>query len=147
MALITESEIRRRLRKEGLAKELILSKKDIVTPSAKSLLNDKKIVVIYEEEKQQQTEEALELPVKEIKVEQVEKKNKYHTLFGAELVDKPEYMTHLCGNTLVFKDHPRIAFRGSMDTLEASLLEVQFLAHKKGAEQMVIDLQDRKSVV
>ena len=34
-------------------------------------------------------------------------------------------MTHLKGNILVFKDHPRIAFRGWIDLLEAEFLLAQ----------------------
>ena len=41
---------------------------------------------------------------------------------GGWLEEKPEHMTHLNGDTLVPKTHPRIAFRGAMDTLEAELL-------------------------
>ena len=46
-------------------------------------------------------------------------------LFGAALNEKPEHMTHLKGNVLVFKDHPRIAFRGWIDALEAEILLTQ----------------------
>ena len=35
---------------------------------------------------------------------------------------KPEHMTHLRGNSLVRKDHPRILFRGWIDALEGELL-------------------------
>jgi ethanolamine utilization cobalamin adenosyltransferase len=35
---------------------------------------------------------------------------------------KPEHMTHLNGDTLVEKTHPRILFRGAVDTLEGELL-------------------------
>ena len=38
---------------------------------------------------------------------------------GMELTEKPEGMTHLRGNLLVPKTHPRIAFRGKLDTLIA----------------------------
>lgn len=38
------------------------------------------------------------------------------------LEEKPEHMTHLFGDVLVEKDHPRIVFRGAVDTLEADLL-------------------------
>lgn len=46
----------------------------------------------------------------------------YRLLSGAVLSEKPENMTHLNGEFLVEKTHPRIAFRGVMDSLEASLL-------------------------
>ena len=35
--------------------------------------------------------------------------------------EKPEEMTHLRGNLLVKKTHPRIAFRGKLDSLEAAI--------------------------
>uniref|UniRef100_UPI0026160033 ATP-binding protein n=1 Tax=uncultured Flavonifractor sp. TaxID=1193534 RepID=UPI0026160033 len=49
----------------------------------------------------------------------------YQTLFGAALNEKPEHMTHLKGNVLVFKDHPRIAFRGMIDALEGEIMLAQ----------------------
>lgn len=47
--------------------------------------------------------------------------------------EKPEEMTHLRGNMLVKKTHPRIAFRGKLDSLEAAILEAQALAHRQNA--------------
>ena len=41
---------------------------------------------------------------------------------GAVLQEKPEHMTHLNAEFLVEKTHPRILFRGGMDSLEAALL-------------------------
>ncbi len=38
---------------------------------------------------------------------------------------KPEHMTHLNAKELVDKTHPRIAFRGKIDTLEAEILLCQ----------------------
>ena len=46
----------------------------------------------------------------------------YRLLNGAVFARKPEHMTHLNGDFLVEKTHPRIAFRGTMDSLEATLL-------------------------
>jgi len=48
---------------------------------------------------------------------------------------KPEYMTHIKGDTLVLKSHPRILFRGKLDTFEALLIngviEVESLGHQE----------------
>lgn len=41
---------------------------------------------------------------------------------GEGLAEKPEDMTHLRGNRLVKKTHPRIAFRGKLDGLQAKIL-------------------------
>ena len=50
------------------------------------------------------------------------KPEKYRLLSGGYTEEKPEHMTHLNGDILVPKTHPRIAFRGAMDTLESLLL-------------------------
>lgn len=51
---------------------------------------------------------------------------------GRELHEKPEEMTHLRGNQLVPKTHPRIAFRGKLDSLMAQLMEVEVMAAEAG---------------
>ena len=48
--------------------------------------------------------------------------SEYRLLSGGSIGEKPENMTHLTGNILVSKDHPRIVFRGKLDTLQAQLL-------------------------
>lgn len=55
---------------------------------------------------------------------------------------KPEYMTHLRGDTLVFKDHPRITFRGSIDALEAEIILVQTRAHALHLVKLYQDLTE-----
>lgn len=50
------------------------------------------------------------------------KPERYRLLSGGYVEEKPEHMTHLYGDVLVPKTHPRIRFRGAMDTLEAELL-------------------------
>ena len=46
----------------------------------------------------------------------------YRLLNGGVLQTKPAHMTHLNAEFLVPKTHPRIAFRGKVDMLEAALL-------------------------
>jgi len=41
---------------------------------------------------------------------------------GQHMSEKPEHMTHLNGNVLVPKIHPRIRLRGKLDSLQAQLL-------------------------
>ena len=50
---------------------------------------------------------------------------RYRLLSGGYAEEKPEHMTHLDGEVLVPKTHPRIRFRGKMDTLEAELILCQ----------------------
>ena len=47
---------------------------------------------------------------------------RYRLLGGGYMEEKPEHMTHLNGEYLVPKTHPRIRFRGAVDTLEGELL-------------------------
>ena len=47
---------------------------------------------------------------------------RFPLLGGGYCEEKPEHMTHLDGVTLAPKTHPRIIFRGKVDTLEAYLI-------------------------
>ena len=64
------------------------------------------------------------------------KPQEYRLLGGGVLREKPEHMTHLNGDVLVPKTHPRITFRGAMDTLEAELLLAQIELCKPFDEQV-----------
>ncbi len=46
----------------------------------------------------------------------------YRCKTGEGYREKPENMTHLRGNLLVMKTHPRITFRGKVDTIHAKVL-------------------------
>ena len=67
---------------------------------------------------------------------------RYETVFGGVLTNKPEHMTHLRGNTLVFKDHPIIKYRGALDYLESKIICTQIVAEKQGYKSLVADLED-----
>ena len=56
------------------------------------------------------------------------KPDRFRLQNGGYLEEKPEHMTHLNAEILVSKTHPRIAFRGAMDTLEAELILAQLAA-------------------
>ena len=60
---------------------------------------------------------------------------RYRLLSGGYAEEKPEHMTHLNGEVLVLKTHPRIRFRGKMDTLEAELILCQRIP---GAPEMAL---------
>ena len=57
-------------------------------------------------------------------------------LSGGSIREKPEHMTHLNGNVLVPKTHPRIAFRGAVDTLEGELLLAQLQAEPRLRQEL-----------
>ena len=66
---------------------------------------------------------------------------RYRLLSGGYAEEKPEHMTHLNGEVLVPKTHPRIRFRGKMDTLEAELILCQLVPGvPEGALGEILDL-------
>lgn len=150
MALINEDFLRKNFKNK---KEIILNKTDVLTPLAKDFISDKKIKIVYKEEKKTmaQNPENIEfrqqqkVKFKERVINEgtdQEQRYKFVTIYGTKLDYKPEHMTHLKGNTLVFKDHKQIKFRGQIDILESKILEVQIFAKNANKQKLVDDLQD-----
>lgn len=68
---------------------------------------------------------------------------RYRILTTGEATNqKPEEMTHLYGNVLVPKNHPRILFRGKLDSLEAKIMESQTVAVEDGYPQVATQLEE-----
>lgn len=62
---------------------------------------------------------------------------------GAFYAVKPEHMTQLYGNVLVPKDHPRIVFRGRLDSLQSLIvLDQAAIAESGGNVCLLADLSD-----
>ena len=81
--------------------------------------------VFYLEKGDQLTSDAREFLARErIEILPAEraKPERYRLLSGGFCEEKPEHMTHLNAQVLVRKTHPRIIFRGKIDSLEAELL-------------------------
>ncbi|MCL2828473.1 MAG: hypothetical protein FWD99_07035 [Oscillospiraceae bacterium] len=59
------------------------------------------------------------------------------------MTNKPEHMTQLLGDALVSKNHPRIIFRGKLDSLQAQVVLIQCQLQAVGEQEALIaDLQD-----
>ena len=99
--LYSEEAVRANIRNREGKRVFYLGKGDQLTALARDFLARERIPI---------------LPAEQAKPE------RYQLLSGAALEAKPEHMTHLHGNVLVEKTHPRIAFRGAIDTLEGELL-------------------------
>lgn len=125
MSVLTEYQLRSELRNKNIS-EYTIGKNVIVTPSAKQYLNDKNIKLVIRED---EDEKENVLPNN---VEPIDERIKplYMTLQGGYYEKKPEFMTQLYGNKLVRKDHPRIIFRGKLDSLESEILKAQVVAKK-----------------
>ncbi|MDR0569741.1 MAG: hypothetical protein LBG71_00765 [Clostridiales Family XIII bacterium] len=61
---------------------------------------------------------------------------------GKGFAEKPERMTHLHGNVLVSKTHPRIAFRGALDTLQGEIILAQTEALEAKLPDLTADLDE-----
>ncbi len=146
MKPITESALRLELR-NSQPDVYYIPEGCVLTPAAREYLQQRKIKFAKAEE--QRAAEAPRIvatdvpPMPQIKVPENQPKPKfvdYET--GAYYMTKPEHMTHLFGNTLVPKDHPRILFRGKLDSLQALIVLDQVLIGEDGNEKLVADLDD-----
>ena len=99
--LFTREQVRDNVRNLQGKRVFFLGKNDCLTSEARDYLRAERIEI---------------LPASQARPE------RYSLIGGGYLEEKPEHMTHLDGSTLVPKTHPRIIFRGKMDTLEAELL-------------------------
>ena len=102
--LYTEQNVRDNIRNREGKRVFFLGKTDRLTSGARDFLLRERIEI----------RPAEEAPIAV-----------YHRTDGSTLTEKPEHMTHLYGDVLVSKTHPRIAFRGAVDMLEAELLLCQ----------------------
>lgn len=65
------------------------------------------------------------------------KPERYRLLGGGFCEEKGEDMTHLTGDTLVKKTHPRIKFRGAVDLLEAEILLCRLDVPEKELDELL----------
>lgn len=99
--LYDETAVRENIRNREGRRVFYLGKADTLTPSARDWLAKERIPI---------------LPAEQAKPE------RYRLPGGGYMEEKPEHMTHLDAQILVPKTHPRIAFRGKLDTLEGELM-------------------------
>ena len=102
--LYHEAQVRENLRNRNGKRVFYLAKGDQLTSSARDFLSRERIEILPAEQA---------------------KPDRYELLSGGWLEEKPEHLTHLNSQYLVSKSHPRILFRGKLDTLEAELLLCQ----------------------
>ena len=114
MELLTREDVRR-MSDNGTRGPVVVGRDQKLTPGARDWLAAHKIQAVFPAGRDDPAAPA---------------SAKYRTLFGATLNEKPEHMTHLKGNILVRKDHPRIAFRGMIDALEGELMLAQQASHE-----------------
>ena len=105
--LYTESAVRENIRNREGKRVFYLDKGDSLTPGARDWLRRERIEILPGE---------------------AARPDRFRLPGGGFIEEKPEHMTHLNAEVLVPKTHPRIAFRGAVDTLEAELILTQLAA-------------------
>ena len=113
--LYTQEAVRANIRNRQGKRVFYLGKNDQLTPGARDFLTSERIAI---------------LPAEQARTE------RWRLAGGGYADEKPEHMTHLNGEVLVSKLHPRIAFRGAMDTLEAELILCQLSVEKEISGQV-----------
>ena len=96
-----ERAARDNVRNQDGRRVFYLGEADRLTPSARDWLGQQRIAI---------------LPAR------LTRPKGYRILGGGCCAQKPEHMTHLNAQLLCSKTHPRIAFRGALDLLEAELI-------------------------
>ncbi len=102
--LYTEQNVRDNIRNRDGKRVFFLGSRDQMTSGARDYLRRERIEI---------------RPAQEARI------SVYRLPNGATVTEKPEHMTHLNGDILVMKTHPRIAFRGKIDALEAEIILCQ----------------------
>lgn len=121
MALYTVSSVRANIRNRDGKRVFYLGEGDRLTPGARDFLRDNHIDILSADQARPAS---------------------WRTMQGAVFQEKPENMTHLNSEILVPKTHPRILFRGHMDTLEGVLLLAQKMVLQEGYAKLGQDLGD-----
>ena len=113
--LYTEEAVRDNIRNRQGQRVFYLASGDCLTPGARDFLTRQKIRILNAAEA---------------------KPEEYRLLGGGFIREKPEHMTHLNGDSLVPKTHPRIVFRGAMDTLQAEMILCQLMVGEPLAHRL-----------
>lgn len=141
MKVLTEADLRaaRVSRADG---EYRVAKDTFVTPAAREYLRDRGVRLVMEEAggseagisgaAQDDTVRNHYAAMTRTPVRKNGERTFVHAETGEGYSEKPEEMTHLRGNLLVPKTHPRIALRGELDGMQARvlLLQVRFAEHR-----------------
>ena len=124
--LYTEEAVRANIRNREGKRVFYLASGDCLTPGARDFLSRQKIQVLSPE---------------------MAKPEQYRLLGGGYIREKPEDMTHLNGDILVKKTHERIAFRGTMDTLQAEIILCQLNVESGVAKKLQECLELSRQVI
>lgn len=152
MKAITEDFLRTELRNTQPDTYFVPEGK-ILTPAAREYLQQRKIKIGKEGQTENETRphmvatEVPPMPQVVLPVPEAPKPKFVDYETGAYYMEKPEHMTHLYGNVLVTKNHPRILFRGKLDSLQSLVVLDQALIAGGGSQKLVDDLSGILSIL
>ncbi|NLV87262.1 MAG: ATP-binding protein [Clostridiales bacterium] len=136
MKVITEAILRVELR-NSQPEVFYIPEGKILSPAGREYLQQRKIKI---EKGSPQPAPAAPLEKPAAPTAPAELKAKYIDYdSGAFFNEKPEHMTQLYGNYLIPKDHPRIYFRGKLDSLQSLIVLSQASISEKGNRRRLID--------
>lgn len=139
MKAITEEMLRLELR-SAQPDTYYIPEGKILTPAAREYLQQRKIKIGKEGQAKVVATEVPPMPQIEMRAPEGPKPKFVDYETGAYYMEKPEHMTHLYGNVLVVKHHPRILFRGKLDSLQALIVMAQVQIAEGGKQKLVDDL-------
>ena len=113
--LYTQEAVQANIRNKEGKRVFYLGKGDNLTSGARDFLTRERIPILPAEQARPQ---------------------RFRLMGGGYLEEKPEHMTHLNADTLVSKLHPRIAFRGALDTLESELILAQQAVNRPFSDEL-----------
>ncbi len=141
MKVITEAYLRAAFRKKPFTC-FSVAEGQLLTPSAAQFLREKQVKLKQKRKESDSVQQAPPADIEKIGEKLEKTKNYISAVDGAVYTKKPEHMTHLRGNYLVSKDHPRIALRGELDNFQSAVLLLQAEADAAGYKGLVKDLGD-----
>ena len=131
--LVTDRELRR-LWDQGEFHTFTVEEGTVVTPSARDFLLEHRIELRLQPKGKTMTVEPIAAAggAPRYVIEAT----------GERVEEKPEEMTHLRGNRLVPKTHPRILFRGKVDSLMAAFLSAEVTAAEENRRNVLEGLEE-----
>jgi ethanolamine utilization cobalamin adenosyltransferase len=145
LKVITEAALRDELR-NNQPEYYCIPEGIILSPAGREYLQQRKIKIVKEppiqqaqaSENKQSTESGVAQPNSDAAAEPWKPKYiDYET--GAFYMEKPEHMCQLSGNLLVPKCHPRILFRGKLDSIQTMIILDQAVMADSGTSAKLIE--------
>ncbi|MDK2799559.1 MAG: ethanolamine utilization cobalamin adenosyltransferase [Clostridiales bacterium] len=147
MKVLTETVLRAEFKHKAPA-QYFVNPDVLITPSARQYLRDKNVKLVIQSKEQSEQDKKKcahkhEMEYEELKTPEHKIIPKYISYYSGGIYEKkPEHMTQIHGNKLVYKDHPRIILRGKLDSFQSEILTFQILADAKGEKRLVEELED-----